>query len=87
MFGYDFDILTSNEQRFYDISGVDYCTGGVLGKEGVCNPAGLRPGGWGTHLWYVVGNSSATKPALARHRRNIIMLCKDYDIRRYKPTL
>jgi len=26
-------------------------------------------------------------PALARHRRNIIILCKDYDIRRYKPTL
>jgi hypothetical protein len=26
-------------------------------------------------------------PTLARHRRKIIILCKDYDIRRYKPTL
>ena len=33
--------ITGNEQGFYGISGVDYCPGGVLGREGLCNPAGL----------------------------------------------
>jgi len=29
----------------------------------------------------------ATQPALALRQRNIIMLCKDYGIHRYRPTL
>jgi hypothetical protein len=29
----------------------------------------------------------ASQPALARRQRNIIMLCKDYGIHSYKPTL
>ena len=32
---------SGNEQGFYGISGTDYCTEGVLGREGLCNPAAL----------------------------------------------